>query len=304
MYDMEFRKLLGEEELCAELAGRIAESHGLELPGQRIEQGSNLLYRLGDRLVLKVFSRNEADFRNNEALFLKKLNGKLSVKTPALHNTGELEGYPYLIMDRLEGSPLETVWDTLDRPVRLKLSKEIGSLLKELHGLPPELARGCVPEWSTFIEDQMENIVDNHAGYGLDPSRIDEIIDFIDDFPPIEEYVSPVVCHTEIMREHLFVTGRGQNTRLSGIIDFEPSMLAVPQYDLCAVGLFVTSGDPELFGAFLESYGSSGDTSVPSITRMLLLHRYSNMNWFISMLPVDLRASDLLTIGDYWYGKP
>ncbi|MBN2587543.1 MAG: phosphotransferase [Candidatus Fermentibacteraceae bacterium] len=304
MDDMDFTKLLGDEGLCAGLAGGIAEKHGIGLPGQRIRQGSNLLFGFGDGLVLKLFSRDESYFRDNEALFLRKLDGRLSVKVPALHHTGELEGYPYLIMDRLDGSPLETVWDTLDRPSKLRLSSEAGALLKELHSLPTELAQGCVPDWGTFIEGQKESITENHAGYGLDPSRIDEIIDFIDDFAPIEEFVSPVVCHTEIMREHLFVTGRGGNTRLSGVIDFEPSMLAVPQYDLCAVGLFVTSGDPELFGAFLESYGSSEDTSVPSITRMLLLHRYSNMNWFISTLPVDLRGSDLLTMGDYWFGRP
>jgi hypothetical protein len=67
------------------------------------------------------------------------------------------------------------------------------------------------------------------------------------------------------------------------------------------VGLFVTAGDPELFEAFLEAYDSREDTSEPTITRMLLLHRYSNMNWFINTLPVDLRALDILSLGRHWY---
>lgn len=300
---MDFEELRRDDGLCRSLAAGIAEAHSLPFDGERMREGSNILFRLSGNTVLKLFSRDERDFRDNEALFLKRLAGRLSVTVPRLFGTGEYRGHPYLLMEKMTGRPLTSVWPELDRGSRESLCRQAGSLLRELHSLPVALAEGCVPEWSTFISGQKRNLAENHAGYGLEPSRIREVVEFVEAGEPVEESNTPVICHTEMMREHLFVSGTESGHSLSGLIDFEPSMLAVPQYDLCAAGLFITAGEHGLFSAFLDGYSSSIDTSAAGITRMLLLHRYSNMKWFLSTLPSGLRDADLLTLGEYWYGK-
>jgi len=303
MPDIPFSDLLKSDDLCRGLAEGILRDHGPLPPLKRIREGSNILFDLGGSGILKVFSRDERDFRENEALFLRTLPGRLPVRVPELLHSGEHRGYPYLIMQAAAGVPLKSAWDDLDEMGRSSVCQQLGRLVKELHSIPSNTVEGCVPVWGTFIESQKERLAENHARYGLDPGRIQEILEFVDDWDPVEMYEPAVVCHTELMREHLFIELRDGAPVLSALIDFEPSMLAVPQYEMCAVGLFITAGDPHLYGSFLDSYASGADMSVTTIMRMLLLHRYSNMNWFMSALPVDVRASDLLGMGQYWFGR-
>jgi hygromycin-B 7''-O-kinase len=298
-----FRELLKNEDLCFELVSSIAREKNVPLPKTRIRQGSNILFQLGDGSIIKVFSRDEAEFRNNESLFLRNLHGRLPVNTPRLETSGEYGDYPYIVMSKLDGSPLSDVWDDLGREDRMRICEQIGHLLRELHQLPADIADGCVPEWSTFINEQKEYLIDNHLAYGIVASRLGEISRFVRLGKAVEETAPLVVCHTEIMREHLFVTMTDGEPNLSGLLDFEPSMLAVPQYELCAAGLFVTAGDSELFGRLLNAYGEPDLTDPMDITRMLILHRYSNLTWFISLLPEKLHEADIRTLGRFWYGS-
>jgi len=141
--------------------------------------------------------------------------------------------------------------------------------------------------------------VANHRGFGLDENRITEILHFIETTEPVEDTSERVICHTEIMREHLFIKRERGEVRLSGLIDFEPSMVAIPEYDLCSVGLFLSAGEKGLFRHFLEVYGYRGGGK--AVMRMLLLHRYSNMKWFISTLPGEIQSEPLESLSDYWY---
>ncbi|OPL18628.1 MAG: hypothetical protein AVO35_04660 [Candidatus Aegiribacteria sp. MLS_C] len=298
----DFDLLLKDEVSSHALASDIAGGHCFGHAGKRIPKGSNILYGLGSGSILKVFRREERDFRDNEALCLERLSGRLRVDVPELQATGEHDGYPYLIMRRMLGIPLDTVYDSMGIAERTLVAEAAGGLLKEMHSLPVSTLEGCVPEWSTFIGSQKDDLADNHAGYGLEHSRIAEVLEFVDDMEPVEEYQELVVCHTEIMPDHMFISSDKGSPRLTGLIDFEPSMLAVPQYELCAVGLFLSGGDPDLYGSLIDSLEPNYDHSPSTVMRMLLLHRYSNMNRFIGMLPEKLRDADLMTMAYFWFG--
>lgn len=298
----DFADLLKDDGACSRIASGIAGRHRFGPAGERVRKGSNMLYGIGSESILKLFRREEGDFRDNEALFLGSLAGRLSVDVPELQATGEHDGYPYLIMSRIGGTPLDKVYATMDKLELTSVASSAGALVREMQSLPVGTVEGCVPEWSTFIRSQKDNLADNHAGYGLEESRIQEALDIVDDMEPVEEYRQPVICHTEIMPEHLFISSDKGAPRLTALIDFEPSMLAVPQYELCAVGLFLSGGDPDLYRSFMDSLQPDFDHSPGTVMRMLLLHRYSNMNWFIGMLPEGLRDADLMTMADYWFG--
>jgi hygromycin-B 7''-O-kinase len=300
--EMAFRDLLKRDDLCLNLAEDIAKEKGLSPPLSRLRKGSNIIFRLKDESILKIFSKDEVAFRDNEELFLDILHERLSVRTPELLASGEFHGYPFLQMSQLPGEPLSDVWDELDGREKESVCRQTGTLLKILHSLPAELAQDCVPEWSTFIDEQKKYLIDNHIAYGIEADRLGEISKFIRLGRPIEDTGKMVICHTEIMREHLFVTRKDTGIELSGILDFEPSMLAVPEYDFCSAGLFVTAGDGELFRQLLTAYDPSRVPEPHDIMRMLILHRYSNLRWFISMLPTEMRDSEISTLSEYWYG--
>jgi hygromycin-B 7''-O-kinase len=249
--------------------------------------------------VVKVFSREEPGFCRNESQFLCLLRGRLPVRTPELVATGEHRGYPYIIMEEMRGTPLKALWSRLSDRNRAKAVTLAAEMLSCLHSIPAAEVTYRETRGESFMAFQKANLADNHRGFGLDEARIAEAADYIRYSPAVEDTSPQVICHTEIMREHLFADLSSGILALSGLVDFEPSMVAVPEYDLCSVGLFLTAGEKGLFRLFMDAYGYRGGGE--GIMRMLLLHRYSNMKWFISTLPVELRTAPLDEMRSYWF---
>ncbi|MFG2195512.1 phosphotransferase [Streptomyces sp. NPDC048639] len=99
------------------------------------------------------------------------------------------------------------------------------------------------------------------------------------------------------MRQHLVVDPRGR--RLSGVLDFEPAMIGDPAYDVIAVGLFVTRGDPKLLRRLFAAYGRASEP--PELLAYTLPHVDSDLPWY----PRELAAPpggtpDALAEG--WFG--
>jgi len=91
--------------------------------------------------------------------------------------------------------------------------------------------------------------------------------------------------------------------QFAGFIDFEPSMFGPCEYDFASVGLFVTAGDPAALKSFFTGYGNLEESRRVDFRRRImaytLLHRYSNLNWYLQFMPKAERLEDL---ADLWWG--
>jgi hygromycin-B 7''-O-kinase len=98
-----------------------------------------------------------------------------------------------------------------------------------------------------------------------------------------------VLLHTEIMREHLLVSQHPDGWSLSGLFDFEPAMRGAREYEFAAVGLFVSRGDAGFLRRLLIAYGYRPrqlDDALPGrLLAYALLHRYSDLRWWLEQLP-------------------
>lgn len=284
---------------CRSLSERICRSLRIPFRGTRILEGSTILYRTGHGLILKIFSSEEPWFCRNEAEFLKLLSGKLSVKTPELFATGIFEGFPYLLMEEISDVSLKENWREKSMRDKIHLIEQIACMLRELHSIPVSRVNYRETVWETFIARQLKHLRRNHHSFGVDNRVICQIEEYIQRTEPVENTSRQVICHTEIMPEHLFSRVIEGNSVLTGLIDFEPSMIAIPEYDLCAAGVFISAGEKGLFKRLLDAYSYTG--SRESIMRMLLLHRYSNMKWFISELPEEIQSGTMDDLCNYWF---
>lgn len=296
--ELDFPDLIKRDDLCERIAEGIFRDNGFPFRGSRILEGSTVLYR-SNGLVVKVFSPEEPEFCSNEAQFLSILHGKLGVSTPDLIAHGTYMGYPYIIMEEIQGFPLKALWANMTRRDREKITEQAAVMLRELHSIPVKKVTQHETVWGEFAAEQMKNLEANHRGFGLNENRIEEILHYMESTGLAEISGPKVICHTEIMREHLFLQRIRGEVTLTGLIDFEPSMVAVPGYDLCSVGLFLTAGEKGLFQRFRNTYGYREEAA--NLMRMLLLHRYSNMKWFISTVPLEMQAKPLECLADYWY---
>lgn len=294
-----FRDLMKNDLLCVKLVDSICNSLSIKSNPQRIYEGSRILFEICGEKIVKIFSPVEREFCVNEAKYLNQLKGRLNVDTPGLVAEGLHHGYPFIVMEKLAGIPLKSIWSSRSVWEKKRILTQIADLLKELHSLPLSLMNSTESEWISFIKSRTDNLHKNHSEFGLDKTWTDKFSAFIEKTEPVEFSSKTVLCHTEIMKEHLFVEKRRSGYEIRGIIDFEPSMAAIPEYDFCSVGLFISRGGKDLFQHFLDSYGYTGDSS--SVMRMLLLHRYSNMKWFISTIPQSINTNNVEDLCNYWF---
>jgi len=109
----------GIEQLCQRLdldAARLT----------RYAAGSRPVYGTGD-LVLKLFPPVTTWPRwQVEPEVLAAVQEKLPTPTPQVHAAGEHDRWGYVLMSRLPGVPLDTVWDQVPAAGRDRLSRRAG----------------------------------------------------------------------------------------------------------------------------------------------------------------------------------
>jgi hypothetical protein len=80
-----------------------------------------------------------------------------------------------------------------------------------------------------------------------------------------------------------------RDRQLSGVIDFEPAMRGVREYEFVALGLFTAGGDPRFLRQTLTAYGyAHGDLDAGfrrRLTGWTILHRYSHLAAYLDRLP-------------------
>ncbi len=280
----------------------ILRAHGLPAEGVRkFADGSTIVFSAGG-VVVKFFEPIFPGEADAEAAVLRAVSRRLGVPTPGVIATGAMEGWRYVVMERLAGVQLASVWETLDVEERAALCGEVGAAVARLHEVAADALPLVVPDWEPFLAAQREGAVERQRSTGLGEPWLSQVAPFL---ASIDLPARPtVLLHTEVMREHVMVARDGGGWRVSGIFDFEPAMRGDPEYELGSIGIFLCGGDAALFGATLRGYGWLGDVGTPAFRRRLmaytLLHRYSRLSWYLDVVP-PRRATTLEALADEWF---
>ncbi|HEX6448878.1 MAG TPA: aminoglycoside 3'-phosphotransferase/choline kinase family protein [Trebonia sp.] len=267
----------------------------------RYPVGSRPVYTADD-LVLKLFPpvTTWPDYRI-EAQVLPTLAGQLPTPTPQVHAVGEHDRWGYVLMSRLPGVPLDTVWDQVPAQDRDLLASQLGETIAALHRIQPPAIKNWWPaDWPAFVARQRAQCVSRQRALGLPALWAEQIPGFLDAVAPPSD--PPVLLHTELMRQHLLVTP--DPWRLSGLIDFEPAMCGAREYEFAAVGVFLSEGDARFLRHMLLAYGYDQSQLDAALRRRflawLLLHRYSDLPWYFSRLPGPASPT-LDALADCWF---
>lgn len=270
-------------------------------------KGSCVVYRVGDAVIKLYEPWNQVHFRV-EAEVLAAVYGQLSVLTPNIFHSGEIDGWNYIVMTHLKGVPLGDVWPGLSRDEKSMLLKELGEMCAALHHVPTnELSPELHIDWDAFTQKQADGCVERQRGLGLEERWLRDLPDYVKRLVPLLEHSAPpVLLHTEIMGANVLLEQREDVWRVSGLIDFEPSMIGQAEYEFAAIAVFVTQGDPELFRTFLTSYGKAESELTPNLSARvmawLLLHRYANVPWYMESIPESKNASTWDELQALWCG--
>lgn len=284
----------GVEALCRDLG---ADAGGLT----RFPTGSLPVYGAGTA-VLKLFPQVHADEYPVEVGVLTALHGRLPIPTPTVRAAGERDGWGYVLMDRMPGTPLADAWPGIDQRGRDGLAVQLGEAMAALHAVPPPAIEEWWPEdWDAFVGEQSASCVARQRGLGLAPEWAAQIPPFLAGVDLGDD--PPVLLHTEVMRQHLLVErdDRG-GWRFSGLFDFEPAMRGSREYEFVGLGCFVAEGDARFLGKALRAYGYhvlDGHFR----RRMMawsLLHYYSNVAAWLLRMPAPA-APTLDALAERWF---
>ena len=248
---------------------------------RRLKGGSVPLFSDG-REVLKLFPANERRFADAEWATLVHLSGRLPIATPEPIELIDTEQWIVVRMTHLPGRPARSDWSRRSAVEHDRLSRQLGECVRALHDLPPPEDPVLVaPDggFEAFLCAQRERFATRTAELGASADQIARELDYLDEwFDGREPAPREVLLHTELMPEHVFVREGAAGPELCGMLDFEPSMVGDPRYDLPGLGWWWSGGDPAKYRAVCEAYGGFGDgRPAPSPEELMvlsLLHRY------------------------------
>lgn len=267
-----------------ELAQVIIQRHQLPAASLMLfSEGTNIVFSYGESTVIKIFPPFHQSQFESERLVLKHLDGTLSIKTPALEYEGELLGWPYLIISKLKGTPLETLWETMPHSNKVVILRELGELIREVHALTTDGLDAIDCHWPQFLEKQIAHCVEHHQTKGLSEALVQQLPAYLDSIKKLlPEIKKPVLLTGEYTPMNFLVNQIDDVWHISGLIDFGDAMLGLPEYDLLGPGAFLIQGDKQLLRTFLMAYGylqhELTNKLSHQLTALMLLHQYSNLN--------------------------
>jgi len=239
---------------------------------RRSSQGENIIFLVDEHSVIKIF----APFRENylrETAALDFAQGKLSIKTPDLMHTGDVDGWSYLVMRQLAGHASREVWASLGRHDRFEIVSRVGVAMSELHALAVPLRTALDRNWRGFIEQQAQISVARQKSCGANPEWLASLPAYIDTrlalLPTDHE---PVFLHGDIHAGNLLLREEGGRWQVGGLIDFGDSLCGFNEYEFVAPGVLMLQGDGELQKELLLAYGyTAAELDIELRARLMLL---------------------------------
>ena len=251
--------------------------------------GTNVVFAAGRDQIIKLYPPYWTQEFAADRAVAERVYGRLGVATPEVRAHGELEGWPYLVMSRLAGTPLHEVWEGLEAASRLALVGDLGELLARMHALPAQGLDALTARWSVFIGDRPGLCVEHHRRKGVAERWLAQIPAFLARVTRLDPPgAAPVILSGDLHDGHLLAREERGRWRLCGLFDFDDALVGFHEYDFASAGLFMMTGRPELLRAFLRAYGYADPAPGAELSERLLaytlLHRYRDLNWIVGEL--------------------
>ena len=248
------------------IAARLGPEPVVQMP-----VGTVLVALLGSTRVLKLYPPFLRDHFEFECAALARLGGQLSVPTPVLLQTGEHQGWPWLLMTQLAGEPLTAVWPGLTEAQQCALLFDLGALAAEVHALPVGNMARHAPRWSDFLAGQRTRCAARQQRTGLPPHLLEQLEAFLNGELP---QGPDAILTGEYTPMNLLARQGG----LCGMFDFGDGLVGPREYDWLGPLCFLAAGNAARCSAFLGGYGATLNAAQRlALLRLLLLHRYSNL---------------------------
>jgi len=237
---------------------------------ERAEHGENIVVLVDEAFVLKIYTPRRNGF-NRERSALEFAAGKTALPIPNLIALGEIEGYEYILTDRLPGRLMtREEWLALESSAQIGLLTQLAYGLKELHS---DNAEEIHFDWNEFISIQIDSVIDRQRAAGGNPEWLESIPRYLDDnLGLLPKTVPDILMHGDVHFGNIRVTEDPVRPVISGLYDYADSLKGFHEYEFVAPGVLMIQGQGERQREFFRAYGyADEDIDEELRTRLMLL---------------------------------
>jgi hygromycin-B 7''-O-kinase len=264
----------------------ICARHGLDAGAlEPAPPGSHLVFWAGSDRLIKLFCRFWPDDAVSERVALTALTGNPAIPTPQVIAEGELEGWLYLILEPLPGTPLNQVWEQVEARDREALCETLGGVMAALHAVPTKGMEAIAVDWPAWLAERRAGFAAAQTERGATPEWIAAALDYLDEMWAEVVQGRPVLLNADITDEHVLLAQEDGRWRMTGLIDFGDAMLGDALYEFTAPLAFIVQADVPLRRALCRGYGHL-DAALNvgffrKLAAMALLHQFADLPLYV-----------------------
>ena len=201
----------------------------------------NQVFLVDGEYVVRIGARDDAAARlQRETELIKSFEGKISV--PRIYAFGQYEGLVYQIQQYLPGKKLYSVWKDYAPDVQEGIVAELAAHLKMLHSVRyPFFGDGHTDtqrydSWLDYFSDHFKRTLEEIDALHIRmvPGFLELAANYFDEHKHVLQEGVPVLVHGDVSLVNLLVDGG----KLSALLDFEYSVQAPLDYELCVMEEF------------------------------------------------------------------
>jgi hygromycin-B 7''-O-kinase len=250
----------------------IRERHALPAGAwSRAPQGRNVVFLLGESHVVKLVPPIWRDQALREGAALALVAGRLPVRTPVALAEGALDGWRYLILDRIPGRVLGWDWGALSTEERLAVARQSGEIARHLHALEPtpDAATALGFDWAAMLAGQTAEAADDFAAGGLDRGLVDGFPDYLEGAGDLAGG-RQVLLQGDLSAVNLIVAGSGPAMTITALLDFGDARIGPFDHEFISPVMHFFRGERPVLEAFYGGYGLTDGERSAALERRLM----------------------------------
>ncbi len=240
-------------------------------------------------LIIRFSNNKNEEVTLEKEKYVMEILNENGIPAPKIYVFNE----EYMIMERIKGIRLDTIWDSMTADEKTEISEKIGKFVSKIHKIKFDnygkiLAKGKIKCDSPFtFRNQGEKIGYNKFARELlkdsfqDFARLLSYPDFqIEIIEEIFTYIKknikkiiydkgPVLVHGDYTPDHLFVEKTETGYEIVGIIDFEFAAAYPAEYDFIKLHRKGFFEDESLKESLEKGYGRNVDKDLVEFFRVL-----------------------------------
>lgn len=284
-YERHFRN-----ELWLDIAALICRKHDISFRHlARSEHGENIVFLADASFVIKIFTPFLRGFAREKSA-LEFVRNKTSLPFPEILFEGEIEGFEYLVLSRLEGVLMtREMWLGLENREQIRVVSELAQGLKEMHSHNPQAIDFG---WQKFIEHQAATVFERQKANGVNAKILERLPFYLEEnLKLLHADFASVFLHGDIHFGNLRLAKTSGKWQISALFDFADSLKGFHEYEFVAPGVLMIQGQGEIQREFFNSYGYKANGIDEPLRRRLMLltilYEHSNLRKYALRLRAE-----------------